>query len=493
MRRRPSLLVALLAARLFMAAGAGLAAEGAAGQEGLRHRVMSNGLEVFVAENRAVPLATVCVAFRGGASAQTPGNAGLFHLYEHMLFAGNARYPTKEAFTAALKRMGTTSWNGATGTEYINYHITIPSDRLEDGLEFWAAAVRAPSFDPATLETEKGVVLNEIRGYHADPARIASNALSSRMFPEYPWRKNIDGPEANIERAAVADLRTLQAAFYIPRNAALLVGGDVSAERVFELTEKHFGGWTGGSAPDAGAPHGALPGGIRLVAPDPSYYRGIAQVQFRWRGPDVLAQTADTYASDVLLFLMSSPVGRFKQALMGRVPGLYDPEYIDFSYPTARDGGAFSFSTFMVVSKPEAEGAVLDRVEALREAVLAEFAEIERDPEAYFGSAELAKAKTKLVDQNLYAVEAADDFVTNTLTFWWSVATADYFLGYEKACGEVSWADIAGLVRRYLTGASATLVRIRESTYASDLKMSERIAALGYTKVGAANAFWWQK
>ena len=462
---------------------------------------LSNGLEVFAVENHSVPLVTICVAFRGGASAQTPGTAGLFHLYEHMLFAGNAKFPTKEAFNAALNAMGTTMWNGATGTEFINYHITVPADRLAEGVEFWAQAVRGPIFDPAGLENEKQVVLNEIRGYHSDPARIAANALESRMFAEFPWRKNVDGPEKNIESASVASLRAIQAAFYIPRNMALMVGGDCKPEEVFALAKASFGDWTGDGAPAIGEPpFGGIQAGIRIISSENLYYRGLAQVQFRWRGPDVLRQTRDTYISDILLFLLSSPVGKFKNAIMDKVQGLYDPEYIDFTYPTARDGGNFVFSAYMLVQKPAAEGAVLDRVEALRQAVLEEFELIADGPEAYFGREELEKAKTKLIDQNIYAMESAQGFVTDTLTFWWSTATADYFFGYEDNCRKVGWGDIAGLVRNYLTGSEgkpvpnvAALLRIRNSTAGSDLTMDEKIREYGYEKAGPDNAFWWQK
>ncbi len=102
------------------------------------HKTLANGLEVFAVENNAVPLATVCLVFRGGASAQAPDTAGLFHLYEHMLFDGNEKYPSQAAFMAALNKMGVTGWNGGTGTEYINYYITLPSDKLAEGLEFWS-------------------------------------------------------------------------------------------------------------------------------------------------------------------------------------------------------------------------------------------------------------------------------------------------------------------------------------------------------------------
>lgn len=470
----------------------------------IAHSILPNGLEVFAVENRSVPLVTICVAFRGGASAQTPDTAGLFHLYEHMLFAGNAKFPTKEAFSAALNAMGTTAWNGATGAEFINYHITVPSDRLAEGMEFWAQAVRSPVFDPAILETEKQVVLNEIRGYHTDPARIAVNALESRMFAEFPWRKNVDGPERNIESASVGTLKTIQDSFYIPGNMALIIGGDCDRGEVFALAEKLFGDWKGVPAPLLGEPpHGSIPAGIRLIATEDLFYRGLAQIQFRWRGPDVLRQTADTYASDVLLFLLSSPVGRFKSSIMRKVPKLYDAEYIDFSYPTARDGGNFIFSTYMLIEKPAAEGAVLDRVEGLRKAVLDEFDLITADPEAYFGAAELETAKTKLIDQNIYAMESAQRFVTDTLTFWWSTATADYFFAYENNCRKVVWGDIAGLAENYITGlpapasaaqpAAATLIRIRTSTFGSDMRMGAKMQEHSYEKVNADNAFWWQK
>jgi len=493
-----TLIIAFLAC--FVLSVPAQAGQGGSAGDTIGHSTLSNGLEVFVAENHTVPLVTICVAFRGGASAHTPETAGLFHLYEHMLFAGNAKYPTKDAFNAALNRMGTTAWNGATGTEYINYYITIPSDRLAEGIDFWAQAVRNPALAPGVLETEKQVVLNEIRGYHTDPKQVAENALESRMFPTYPWRKNIDGPEKNIEAATVDILRTMQSNYYIPKNMALMVGGDCTPEEVFTLAKTSFGDWQGKDAPILGSPpQGPIPAGIRLVSSENLFYRGLAQVQFRWRGPDVLVQTKDTYTSDVLLFLLSSPVGRFKSSIMKKVAGLYDPEYIDFSYPTARDGGDYIFTTYMVVQKPAAEGPVLDRTEALRQAVMEEFGLIAKDPEAYFGAEELEKAKTKLIDQNIYAMESAETFVTNTLTFWWSTATADYFFGYEGNCRKVTWNDVRNLIAQYLTGdgalrpESAALVRIRTSTFGTDSQMASKMQEYGYQQVSADNAFWWQK
>jgi zinc protease len=489
---RKSLIAVLLMASL--ASAAAWAAPTGAARKLPPHKTLANGLEVIVVENDAVPLATVCVAFRGGASAQAPETAGLFHLYEHMLFDGNEKYPTQADFMAALARLGVSAWNGATGTEYINYYITLPSEKLAEGVEFWSWAIKKPVFDSSKLEREKQVVINEIRGYHVDPSHIADEGLESRMFPDYPWRKNIDGPEETIQGATIAQLEEIRAKYYIPRNTALLVGGDVSAKKVFALAEKFFGDWKGGAAPVIGEPpHGGLPPGLALVYPDEDYYQGVAQAQYRWRGPDAQRQTADTYAADVFSLLLSSPVGKFKGNLMKSGLGLYDPEYIAFSYPTSRDGGAFQFSAYLVAKEGAKDGNILDRSEALRKFLAVELAAIAKDPAAYFGAEALDKAKEKLIDQNLLSEEVAQSFVTSSLTFWWSVATTDYFFGYEDNCRKVSWADVSSLVNRYLIGApSATLLRIRADAYASDPSAAEREKALGYTEIGPGNAFWWQ-
>ena len=486
--------ILLVAAALF-AAAAGTAAAAPARSSAPAHKTLANGLEVFVAENRAVPLATVCIVFRGGAVAQTPETAGLFHLYEHMLFTANEKYPNQAAFTAALNRMGVSSWNGGTGGEYINYYVTVPSDKLGEGLEFWSWAAKKPVFDPAKLESEKDVVINEIRGYHADPDQIMENALESRIFPAYPWRKNIDGPEENIRKATVADLEAMRRAYYIPRNAALMIGDDVSPKEAFALAEKWFGEWEGGPAPAVGEPpQGPLAPGVRLAYADEEYYEGVAGAGFRWRGPDVMRQTKDTYVADVLLFLLSSPVGRFKSALMEKGPGLYDPEYIGFSYPTSRDGGVLSFSAFLVLEDPAKDGPTLDRVAALEKAVLAEFEAVAKDPAAYFGAEELAKAKGKLIDQNLLSTEVASSYVTDTLTFWWAVATTDYFQGYERNCRAVSFSDISAFVSRYLLGAPlASTLRMAGQAFRDEPGMGGRMKALGFEAVDESAAFWWQQ
>ena len=459
----------------------------------ISYQKLPNGLEVFVVENHAVPLATVCVGFRGGAVAQSRTTAGLFHLYEHLLFLSNETHPSPAAFTAALNNMGVSNWNGGTGFEGINYYTTVPANRLQDAVSFWAAAVRTPVFEEATFENEKSVVINEIRGYHVDPNRYFFDALHRRIFPRYPWRHNIDGPEDNVRAATLDMMRQMQRDWYVPANAVLLVGGDVQPQAVFDAARAAFGDWQGRKPPRIGEPpQPGIAQNVKLAFEDADYYPGVSEVAVVWRGPDVSRQPADTWAADVLLQLMRSPVGRFKQALQTNVPGLFDPEYVDFNYPTASDGALFSFSALLATTHPDAQDALPDRAEQLRDAVLAELKRIAQDPAQYFGAEALQAAKQKLIDHNDYAMENSAGFVTGTLFFWWSVAGAQYFLDYEKNCNSVSSAAIQKLLRRYLVAAPPAIpIRVSTADAAADERWKPRAEALAYEFVHADNAHWW--
>ena len=74
------------------------------------------------------------------------------------------------------------------------------------------------------------------------------------------------------------------------------------------------------------------------------------------------------------------------------------------------------------------------------------------------------------------------------------MATTDYFFGYQDNCGKVAWADITDVIERYLAhSTSAVELRMRSDAYFLDPAAAQREKALGYSRLGADNAFWWQK
>jgi zinc protease len=454
----------------------------------LTWQVLDNGLEVFIFESHAVPLAKIEVVFRCGSIAQTPETAGLFHLYEHMLFKGNAVLRSDSDFQAAMKELGVTEWNGGTSDEFVNYYFTVPSGKVEKGLSFWSAAMRRPLFLESELAPEKDVVINEIRGDHNEPDRVYDDAITSKLFFKYPWRKDATGPEANVKNATVAQLRAIQNAYYIPNNAAILVGGDVDPAEILRLIKKFYGDWPKGPAPWASrsAPHPFPAADSFIVYPDESAYRDIVTVDVRWRGPDVLDQTKDTYTADLWLSLLEDPAGPFLNHLQKKIPAMYKKEATSVSYFTQRDGGVVYFRTALKTTPGQNPAqAVLDA----KKAVLEEMSLMASDPH-YFSDADFALVKARLEDQLLLSRETADRFI-DTLSFWWSTASTDYYFGYVDNLRRVTNTDVSKFITTYLvTKKSVTGVRLSPSLY--------RGATAGFQKarfeeITTANAFWWQE
>ena len=332
----------LMAAIFFMAVTAVFAEKTSV--ENLYQYTLDNGLTVFEVENHAVPLVYIEIAVRAGAKDQTPETAGLFHLYEHMMFKGNALYKDAAEVQHALSELGVTNWNGTTGIDCVNYFFTIPSDRIEDGLAFWNAAIRSPNMDRNEFENEKKVVLSEIEGDIADPSHIYMNTMNSQLFPEAPYRLSPGGSTPVVKNATLDQLLDIKEKFYIPANSALFIGGDIDPEETFRLVEKIWGSWSNNGMavpkPQAELTKNPFSKTTAMVMPYDQMSPQIASVSISYRGPDTDFDLEDTYAADYFCQLNIDPQGTLIQTLYSKkdlmIPGT---EYIGQSYNTVRQSG----------------------------------------------------------------------------------------------------------------------------------------------------------
>jgi zinc protease len=124
----------------------------------IQRKVLANGLEVIVVENHGVPLATIEIDVKNGSFTQTPEYEGLAHMYEHMFFRANSKYPEPNQFWDRASDLGAV-FNGTTQEERVNYYMTVPAEKLGDGIQLLATALRGPLFRRDELERERQVVI----------------------------------------------------------------------------------------------------------------------------------------------------------------------------------------------------------------------------------------------------------------------------------------------------------------------------------------------
>ncbi len=206
---------------------------------------LSNGLTVLAHYDNTTPMVTTNILYRTGAKDEDAEATGFAHLFEHLMFEGSVNIPVFD--TPVILAGGEN--NAFTTNDITNYYITLPADNIETA--FWLESDRMLGLDLAEgkLETQKRVVIEEYRQRYLNQPYgdlfLLLRPLAYKVHP-YMW-PTIGKDISHIERA---DHKAVERFFndnYVPGNAILSVGGNVTPERVFSLAEKWFAQVTAGA------------------------------------------------------------------------------------------------------------------------------------------------------------------------------------------------------------------------------------------------------
>jgi zinc protease len=401
---------------------------------GVQSKKLANGLEVLVIENHSVPLVTIELDVKNGAYTEGPEFSGLSHLYEHMFFKANRTIPSQEAYLKRLNQLGA-QWNGTTNTEQVNYYITLGVDSLVPGLQFMEDAIRYPLFDQDELVRERPVVLGEFDRNEANPFfHLTRGADTILWSPGFYTRKTAIGVRSVITSATREKMNTIKDKFYVPNNSALILSGDITPQRGFQLAEQIFGDWPRGKNPFVTpAPNPpALTKSSSVIVEQPVNGAALYMV---WQGPSVTSDPAATWAADVLSTILGNPSSKFQKRLVdsGLTFG------VGLSYFTQAHVGPINI---FAQTTP-------DKALAARKAIMEEIAKL-ADP-GYITDKELKAAQTQLGIQALYQREQSSEYA-HTVGFWWAVTGLDYYRDYVANMQKVTRADLANYAKKYIIG-----------------------------------------
>ncbi len=402
----------------------------------MRTHKCANGLDVIVVENHAVPLVTVEIAAKNGSFTEPPEYSGLSHLYEHMFFKANAVLPNQTAYMARLRELGIV-FNGTTGTERVNYYFTTTSDKTEGSLVFLRDAITTPLFDQKELERERVVVTGEMDRNEASPFYHLNHEVDARVWFKYPTRKDPLGSRKTVLEATTAQMKTIQDRYYLPNNSVLVVTGDVKAEEIFARADELFAKWAKGPDPFIKNPvpqHPALTRSEAVVVEQPDVQSFVAR--FVWHGPSTIEGELDaTYAADAFGTAIDEPSSRFQKALVDSGACVS----AGWGWYTQRHTGPISLDVQAAPGKIDT-------------CLIAAKKEIEAMAQpGYVTAAELADAAHTLEVQQVKAREKPSE-LAHILTFWWAVASLDYYVTYVDHLKKVTPADTTKIISTYMTG-----------------------------------------
>jgi zinc protease len=225
---------------------------------------LDNGLQVIVREDHRAPVVVSQLWYKVGSSYETPGQTGLSHALEHMMFKGSRKLGPGEA-SRILRELGAEE-NAFTSDDYTAYYQVLARDRLAVTLELEADRLASLKLPAEEFAREIEVIKEERRLRTDDkPGSQAYERFKAMAYPASGYHTPTIGWMADLERMTVEELRAWYEAWYAPNNATLVVVGDVSASEVKVLAERYFGDIPQRAVPPAKAPRELAAPGERQI------------------------------------------------------------------------------------------------------------------------------------------------------------------------------------------------------------------------------------
>ncbi|MDI7261078.1 MAG: pitrilysin family protein, partial [Thermodesulfobacteriota bacterium] len=192
--------------------------------------ILDNGLKVLLEENRTSPVVALQVWVKTGSADERDEEAGMCHFIEHMIFKGTEKRKVGE-MAKEIESLGG-SINAYTSYDQTVYHITIASRYADIALDILADAVQHSVFDPAELEKEREVILEEIRMGEDDPSRKLFRQTMSIAFQRHPYGRPIIGYEKTIKAMTRDKMLSFFRRWYTPDRIFFVAAGDFDLQEM---------------------------------------------------------------------------------------------------------------------------------------------------------------------------------------------------------------------------------------------------------------------
>jgi len=208
----------------------------------LQIHTLSNGLRIVTEHMPGLKSASVGVWVTAGGRHERAEQNGIAHFLEHMAFKGTARR-TALQIAEAIEDVGGYI-NAYTSREMTAYYARVLEADVPLALDVIADIVLNPAFDPAEIEIERGVILQEIGQVLDTPDDIVFDWLQEVAYPDQPIGRSILGPVERVSAFSKSDLAAFVTERYAPGEMIIAAAGAVDHDAIVRAAEKLFGDLT---------------------------------------------------------------------------------------------------------------------------------------------------------------------------------------------------------------------------------------------------------
>jgi predicted Zn-dependent peptidase len=216
-------------------------AERLADGDGVVYRtVLPGGLRVITESLPAVRSVSFGIWAGVGSRDEDLEHAGATHYLEHLLFKGTSRRSALD-ISAAIDAVGG-ELNAFTTKEYTCYYARVLDADLPLAIDVLSDMMTESLLDPAEIEAERTVILEEIAMNDDDAADTAHEAFTAALFGDTPLGRPVLGSVESVNSISREHIAEHYAAMYTPDRLVVAAAGRVDHSEVVELTGKWFAG-----------------------------------------------------------------------------------------------------------------------------------------------------------------------------------------------------------------------------------------------------------
>ena len=193
---------------------------------GLRYAVKKSGSSV----------AYCALSIKCGTRDEQGYHGGLAHFVEHTIFKGTEK-KSAAVINGYLDRLGG-ELNAFTTKEEIVIHATFLKEDLHKASALLFELATSPTFPLQEIETEKGVVIDEIHSYKDSPSEDIYDKFEEMLFEGHPLSGNILGTVASVKKINRDELLRFAKEKFTPERMAFSIVADIDEKKLEKEAQK---------------------------------------------------------------------------------------------------------------------------------------------------------------------------------------------------------------------------------------------------------------
>jgi len=204
----------------------------------LQKVVLPNGLRIVLLPDNHLRTASIGVWVGSGTRFETPEIGGVSHFIEHMMFKGTEK---RSAFDIAetIDAVGA-NMNAYTTKEYTCYYARALDAHIYTAVDVICDMITNPKFAPEDVETEKGVICEEIGMYEDSPEDVMIDRLYSGVWNSSMLGTNILGTRSTVNSMTSEAIRKYKNERYTPGRMVIAASGNFDPEEMLNFLKRYF-------------------------------------------------------------------------------------------------------------------------------------------------------------------------------------------------------------------------------------------------------------